>query len=385
MKISQKEFAPFFSVQQIDTEHFLGTAPSVFVGRYNYPYLNVGILAPPEVLEGAELYDAPREWSARNFQIRDVLQFRSTLINSRFQTNIKAKPKLLEITQEVAMASKPTEVEFFLDKKPVYKLETTGVETVIGAHAGLKKAILTENSRIDRRVDAVVSDTDFKAADALSHLYQKGYDETFLARLLSVGVLGVNFQRKIVPTRWSITAVDDTLGKMMIDEVKQYSSCDYQFAFGGYLGNYFLVLFFPRVWSFELFEMSISALQKGDVNFTRDYELYEGRKGYATECVGGYYAARLGILETFDGLKRQGAVLVLRFITDDYTAPLGVWVVREATRRALQQRTTCSSEAEMLKQAQQLVLAHFKVDIESLLSQSKVLEHIKTQKTLKDF
>lgn len=385
MKISRNGSVPFFSVRQINTEHFLGTAPSVFVGRYNYPHLNVGILAPPEVLEGAELYDAPREWSARNFQIRDVLKFRSALINSSFQTNIKAKLKVLEITQEVAMASKPTDVEFFLDKKPVYKLETAGVETVLGAHANLKKAILTGNPRIDRCVDAVVSDTDFKAADALSHLYQKGYDETFLTRLLSVGVLGVNLQRKIVPTRWSITAVDDTLGKMMIEEVKQYPSCDYQFAFGEYLGNYFLVLFFPRIWSFELFEMSVSALQKGAFNFTRDYELSQGRKGYATECVGGYYATRLGVLETLNGLKRQGTVLVLRFITDDYTTPLGVWVVREATRCALQQMMICSSEEEMLKQARQLALAHFSVDIESLLRQSKVVEHMKTQKTLKDF
>ena len=136
-----------------------------------------------------------------------------------------------------------------MQRKPVYQVKTSDVETVLGAHAQLKKAVLTSNPKINPHVEKAFSDTDLKAANALEILYKKGIDETALTRMLSVGVFGVKVQRKLVPTRWSITATDDTLGKSLLEEIREYKETDYQMFFGGYLGNYFLVLFFPRVWS----------------------------------------------------------------------------------------------------------------------------------------
>lgn len=372
---------PLFSVQRLEREHFLGTAPSVFVGTYNYPNLNVGILAPPEQVEGAELYDSPREWSSRNFHIPDVLQMRGALINSRFTMHIKTKPRFLELTQEVAMASKPTDVEFFLEKKPVYRLETSGMETVLGAHAPLKRALLTENPKISSLVEKVFSDTDLKAKDALVSLYAQGFDETFLTRLLSVGTLGVNAQRKLVPTRWSITATDDTLGKALIEEAKKFPVADFQLFFGGYLGNYFLIVFFPKPWSYELFEMAVSS----PGTYTTDYEFFDGRTSYAEHCVGGYYSVRLAVLEKLRSLKRQASVLVMRFITGEYTVPLGVWVTREAARKALCCPYPVQSFDEVLQTVQKIVAEKFRYPLDPILHESKVLQHIKTQRTIFDF
>ncbi|MFB6077089.1 MAG: hypothetical protein ABEK12_03090, partial [Candidatus Nanohaloarchaea archaeon] len=55
---------------------------------------------------------------------------------------------------------------------------------------------------------------------------------------------------------------------------------------------------------------------------------------YVDETAGGYYAARLGPLEYLDDIGRQAKVLIIREVTDDYWAPLGVWVVRETVRGA---------------------------------------------------
>ncbi|MSR85978.1 hypothetical protein EXS74_01115 [Candidatus Woesearchaeota archaeon] len=380
---------PQMKTIRLEKENFVGTAPSVFVGRYGYPNLNVGILAPPETVEkDGELYDAPKEWSSRGFQIQDVLDFRSVLINSRMQAPVKAAHKYIEITQEVAMASKPVDVEFFLQKKPTYQISTSNVETMLGAHAQLKRAVLTSNPHIDSRVDKVVSDNDLKASEAITTLYKKGFDETFLTRILSVGNLGLKTQRKLVPTRWGITATDDIIGKKLIEEIKDYKVTDYSLFFDGYLGNYFLVLFFPRIWSYELFEMYMpSTLLNPDeeVKFTTDHELYDGRKGYVSETAGGYYACRMGILEKLQSLKRQGSIVVLRFITDEYTTPLGVWVVREATRKALEKGREFASEDEMISYVKQFILQRLHFDISPLLKQSKILNYIHTQKTLFDF
>ncbi len=380
---------PQFKTRKLEKENFVGTSPSVFVGRYNYPTINVGILALPDVVvEESNLYDAPREWSQRNFKVNDVLDFRSVLINSKFQNSVKSMSKYVSLSQEVAMASRPVDVEYLLAKKPKYQVKTSDVETLIGANAELKKAMLMSNPYVDSRVDKVVSDTDRKANDSLNYLFKKGFDENFLTRILSIGTLGVKAQRKLVPTRWSITAVDDSLGKNLVDEVKDFKEADYSLFFGGYMGNYFLVMLFPRVWSYELFEMYMptSLLNMGnEVKYTTDYEFFDGRKSYANNCVGGYYASRLAVLEKLRSMKKQATVLVLRFITDEYTTPLGVWVVREAARKTMNTCETFNSEVEMIEYAQKLTQMHFSYDIDSILIKSQVLERCRTQKTLKDF
>tara|TARA_Y100000310_G_scaffold345217_1_gene462795 strand:- start:118 stop:1356 length:1239 start_codon:yes stop_codon:yes gene_type:complete len=378
-----------FQTNKLEKKEFLGTAPAVFVGRYNYPNLNVGILAPPDrIRKDAELFDAPKTWGQKNFSIQDVLKFRGALINSKFQTHIKSKPRFLEMSQEVAMAAKPIDIEFKLERKPVYQMKHLEIATPMGARASLRKADFQGNVKVNHKVDYIVSDNDLKSVDSLAALYKKGYDENFLTRLLSVGTLGLKTQRKLVPTRWSITAVDDTLGKQAIKEIKKYKESDYLLHFGGYMGNYFLIMFFPRVWSYELFEMYMpSTLMNPDreVKCTTDFEFYAGRKKYAEECAGGYYANRLPILEKLKEMKRQASVIVLRFTTDEYSVHLGVWVCREATRHALQTKRYFESEEEMLDYAKRFILTRFNFNIDSMMRKSKVYEQMKRQKSIKEY
>ncbi len=377
-----------FQTKKVETDNFVGTAPGVFVGRYGYPHINVGILAPPEHVDDAELYESPKTWGEKNFAIEDVLRFRSPLINTRRKNHVKTKPRFVAMTQEVAMAKKAVDVEFLLEKKPVYRMKHDAVETVLGAYADLRKAAFTENVKVERKVENVVSDTDLKANEGLKTLYTKGVNENVLTRLLSVGNLGVGSNRKLVPTRWSITATDDTIGKHLINEVKKFKPADYQFFYGDYLGNYFLVLFFPRVWSYELFEMYMptTLLNPGrNVKWTTDHELYGGRKKYVEETAGGYYASRLGILEKMKEMKRQASVIVLRFTTEEYHTHLGVWVVRQAVRKAMQQQYKFNSEEEMLDAARRLIARTFRYNIDNSLRQSKVYRQMKTQKVMADY
>ncbi len=380
---------PEFKTKKIEKDNFVGTSPSVFVGRYGYPNINVGLLAlPDKVVEESSLYDAPKEWASRNFQVNDILDFRSILINTKFQNSVKSQGKYLDLVKEVSMSIKPVDIEYLLHKKPVYQVKVSDVETVIGAKAQLKKAVATENIKVDSRVENIVEDKDLRAVEGLNSLYNKGFDENFLTRVFSMGNFGIEKNRRLVPTRWSITSVDDIIGKRLIEEVKDFKEVNYQMFFGNYLGNYFLILFFPRVWSYELFEMYLPSTllnSSDEIKFTTDHEFYDGRKTYAENCVGGYYASRLSVLEKFKSLKKQGAVVVLRFITEEYTTPLGVFVVREAVRKSLVNSISFSSEKEMLDYSHKLIFNKFKFDINCILKQSKIYSLIKTQKKLFDF
>jgi hypothetical protein len=368
-------------------DSFPTDAIAPFVGRFSYPNISMGILAPPQPEEDSSLYDAPRLWSSKNFTIPRIIDFRSSLINSRTSFNIKAKSSFLDLTQEIAMSSKPVNAEIKLREKPKFRLNLSSYIAPTGPRAALKKATLTQNPKIPRHVEKVFSDTDLKATDALVYLYKKNFDENFLSRLLSVGSIGLKPNRKLVPTRWGITATDDTLSRSLIEEIKNYPEANPTAYFGSYLGNHYLLLFFPAVWSYELFETYAGSKQFcGQCSYMTDYEPYGGRRNYAAETAGGYYTVRLAVAEKLKQLKRQASVLALRFITADYTLPLGVWVTREAARKALQSRPIeFSSQELMLAYARKLIKKKFNYDADVLLAKSILLRNIIHQVKLSKF
>lgn len=379
-----------FKVKELAKKDFFGSSPAPFVGHYGYPYVNVGILSPPEIREDAWIFDAPRQWAKENFEIPSIVDYRSALINSRFKVLVKEKSdKFLELSQEIGMASKPVDVEINLEKKPFLKLDFTPELAPMGPKGKLKRARATENPKIHTKVDKVVSDTDLKSTDAMIYLYKNEFDENFLSRILSTGTLGFKKNRKLVPTRWSITCVDSTLGNNFVKKIKDYQVSDFQLYFGGYLGNYYVIMFFPEIWSYELFETyapKASWNTSKDVQFATDYEPYEGRKVYAEECAGGFYATRIVLTEKLKQMKRQASVLALRFITEEYYVPLGVAIVREATRKAMNSKPiTFPSKEAMINYTKTLVKDKFNMDVDKILKYSILLKNVRTQKKLFSF
>ncbi len=360
-------------------QDFFGKSPNIFVGRYGYPDINVGFLSTEQYTEE----DAPINWTMKNYGIQKIIDLRTSLVNSNFKSNIKTfDDKLVDMGKEIALSSKPVDVEINLEKKPSFELSFNQDAMPHGPSVKLKKASITENPKIPTKVDKVTSDTDLKANQGLNLLYRKGYDEHYLTKIFSVGTLGIKEKRKLVPTRWAITAVDDTLGKQMVSEIKEYNVVDtFSAYYGNHLGNYFLVLIFPEVWSYELFEMPVSSTE-----YTHDVEGFNGRNAYAEETAGGYYAARLAILERLKHEKKQGFALTLRFISNDYWAPLGVWVVREAVRNTMKQKPIeFSSKELMIKYAKSLSKKKFGYDITKVLAASKILNEHHTQRKLWEF
>jgi len=380
------------STNQNFKQDFNGSAPAPFIGRYGYPHVNIGILSPQYSGE-TQHYDAPKLWSKGKFTIPQIAELRYNLVNSRMEWNIKDANKsnrFLQITQEVGMASRPVDLEINLQNKPLQSLKSEQEVAPFGPASQIKKAQITSNTKINQQVEKIVRDTDLKASSAITSLYQKGFDENFLTKLISVGNLGLKQNRILVPTRWSITAVDDTLGKNLIQEIKEFPIGEYQIFFGSYFGNYYLILAFPEIWSYELFETyinkTVNPWSKNGYAYSTNFEDYNGRKNYADECAGGYYAARLPILEKLKEQKRQSSILALRFITDEYTTPLGVWVVREATRKSLQEKPlTFASEELMLQYATELIQRKFTFDLNLILKESKLLKNKNKQKKLTAF
>jgi len=359
---------------------FYGENYNVFVGRFGYPDVNVGLLNISEPKKD-ETIDNPLLWSKDEYDINKIIQLRSNLINSNFKTQIKGfNDRFMDLVQDVSLADRPVDTEISLEKKPQFKLTFNQDTTPFGPSIKLEKARITENVHIPNKVDKIVND-DLTASEGLKELHEKGLDEYYLTKIFSVGNLGLDANKKLVPTRWSITAVDDTLGKNIISEIKDYPVSNYQLYFGGYLGNNYLIMFLPEVWSYELFEM-----QTRSSDAMHDFEKYHGRKSYATETAGGYYAARFSILQRLKLMRRQATVLALRLVTDDYWAPLGVWVVREAVKKCMNSTPIFfESREEMLSYTIKFIREKLNYNIEPIIKQSKLLKEVKNQKKISEF
>jgi DNA repair protein NreA len=358
-------------------KNFCGTSPAPFVGHYGYPNVNAGILSTSETVGNGRMYDDPGLWARKSYDSDDVIAVRKSLLNSMAMVNVRSNAKFMDICREVSMSSNPVDIDVNLAKEPRRSITFSNFTAPYGPSARLVNIRVIGNTKIDSVIDKVVDDSGLKAGSAIISLYGRNYDENFLSKLLSVGNIGLKHDRKLVPTKWSITAVDDIIGKDIIRKVKDFKEMDYCSYFGGYMGNYFMIMMFPSLWSYELFETLVA----GNGSYTTDYESYNSRKSYAEQTAGGYYASRLAVLEKLQLLKRQAAVLVLRFVTADYQTPLGVWVVRETVRTVLRNKPILFNSKELMSDyARKFIKMRFNVDIARFIDNSLLIDSLKQKK-----
>ena len=240
--------------------HFSGNSPpEIFIGRHNYPHINAGILSPEtEEQKSTEYLASPEIWHKQNMSIAKILTNRSELIYGRFQTSIKQAKinnKFITLMQEISMAYKSISTEFFLKKPPQKRLEISKGLPMIGNPAPLSNARLQENTKIKPKVNYLVTDTDAKSITTMQELHKANIPTTTISKILSAGLLGLKTQRKLVPTRWSITTTDDTISKYLLKKIKYYPEINQiELYHSEYNGNHYEILLLPDIFSFEVLE-----------------------------------------------------------------------------------------------------------------------------------
>jgi hypothetical protein len=378
----------FSQISKIDSI----SPPSVFIGsKLKYPLVNVGILSPLNKDENSWLYDDAKYWAENNLNIEEVMSLRNGLLNSRFQakvSDIRLNKKFVEVAKDVAISSRQIDVEIELKNRLIVGREKDKVLTPHGMRAGLKNVEITGNLKVDKKVDKIMND-EIKASEAIEYLYKNEFNEYTLSKILSVGVMGLKKNKKLVPTRWSITATDDMLGKQFLKNVREYPWIEnYELFFGEFMGNQYIILMFPSVWSYELFEMYLphSSWNPGnEIKASTDMEGYHGRKEYAFDTAGGYYASRFAVLEYLNSIKRQASVIALRVETPSYWAALGVWVVRESVKKALKREMKFAAREELIESVKKIGRIKYDFDFSNILDRSRLLKERKEQKSLQDF
>jgi hypothetical protein len=359
--------------------------PSVFVGRFGYPHVFVGPLTPP-IHGDTSIMDAPELWLGKS--IDEIAEIRLSLIRGNFRVKVDqpiGSNRLLDEVRDLALSNLSVEVEMFFKKKPSGVFLMDDEVQPFGASAPIE-SLKIGSLRLDHRLDKAYHDYDLKASDAVLELYKSSIPVSKIQRAFSVGAFGEYKRRRLVPTRWSITAVDSIISNALMENVRGNSIInEYRVYESDYLDNRFEILMIPDVWCYESIEAwypgTVWNPQGDRVVMYGDYEGFSGRTTYA-DMGGCYYAARLAVTERLVAEQRQASVLILREAHPGYIMPVGVWQVRENVRNALRKPPL---KFNRLEDALEYIFSKLSIPRDVWMRRSVLLKQVLHQRKITSF
>lgn len=355
------------------------TPPSVFIGSWNYPKVYAGPMIAP--LQGdTAILDMPESWIPENKTQEDIIGYRLNLIRGKQPVRITdLNNGFVEKLQDISLASCSIESEAEFGSKPRGAFFNER-DTPHGPSALIEKFDIG-NVKWDNSLEKVYYDGDLKAADAVTYLHSREVPFSNIQKAFSVGIMGTEKRRRLVPTRWAITACDSIIADDLLEEVRYFDLIDcYRLYEFGSLNNHYVVILTPTFWQFEWMEAFLHILGREELIFS-DYEHNEGKKGYSK--VGGcYYTCKMAVLEALVREKVQAGAIVLREAYTGYV-PLGVFNVRENVRNAMNQP---AENFEDLKTALSYISTKLRLPVERFVEKSTILQELlKGGQTTLDF
>lgn len=341
--------------------------PSVFVGSWNYPQVFAGPMIAP--LHGdTMIMDRPESWLPEKKTQEEIIKYRLNLVRGKQRVKVTSlHNRFIGKLQDIALSSVSLESRAEFQNAP--KGATFSHDHApFGPSAHLEQLEIG-NSRWEQHLEKAYYDDDLRAAEAVSHLHEMGLPFSSIEKAFSLGSFGMGKRRRLVPTRWAITACDSTLASRLLYKVRAFEPIDCcQVREFSSLNNYYAVLLLPTAWQYEWMEAFLHILGSEELIFS-DYENNAGKKGYSR--VGGcYYSCKMAVLEALAQEKKQAGAIVLREAYPGYV-PLGVFNVRENVRNAMLQQ---GQEFESMKAALQHISARLELPIKRFIEQSDLLQ-----------
>jgi len=361
--------------REVGTEIDGSSPPSVFIGSWNYPQVFAGPMIAP--LHGdTMIMDRPESWIAENKSQEEIIRYRLNLVRGKQKVKVtNLHQRFIGKLRDIALSSGSLESRAEFQQAP-RGATFSHDHTPFGPSAPLERLEI-ENSRWDQHLEKAYYDDDLLAADAVGRLHERGLPFSSIEKAFSLGSFGIGKRRRLVPTRWAITACDSTLARRLLHNVRGYEPIDsVQVREFSSLNNYYAVLLLPTAWQYEWMEAFLHILGREELIFS-DYENNGGKKDYSR--VGGcYYSCKMAVLEALAREKKQAGAIVLREAYPGYV-PLGVFNVRENVRNAMGQP---GQEFESMKTALQYISARLELPIKRFIERSDLLqEQLRSRQT----
>lgn len=355
------------------TKEIEGFGSNAIVGEKNYPQLKVFNISNED--KNSSFFQTSdivkKEYS-------DIVKLKAKNILGN-TNNIYIKQtnhKVLDEIKDIYKSRKPIEFTSKFDSELKFnKPIVNKLSGVLGTKNELLNIELNENAQTSNKIENY-SKGDVKSKEAIIQLYEKGINEHQIINLLSLGNWGLQINKKMVPSRWAITAYDQTIEKHLYSKLLKYSTIEnYELYFSSDKGNSFIIILLPDTFTFENFEFTPSGWNANDY-VGIDNKLNKSEP----DTAGGFFATKVAIFETLNQRRKSASIICLREI-DNYEIPLGVVFVRETVRQAMKNKIfNCSNKKELEEYLSRFHKNHF-----NWYKKSKTLEENGKQKKLRDF
>ena len=358
-----------------------GTSPpSVFIGSWNYPDVYAGPMIAPQHGD-TTIMDMPESWISQNHTQEEIIGYRLNLVRGKSMVNAAdLGSRFVEKLQEISLSSSSIESEVAFSSVPT---GTTFSEdhAPFGPSAGIERFEI-ESGRWDNKLEKVFYDTDLRSTEAVTDLHRQGVPFSSIQKAFSVGTMGMDRNRHLVPTRWSITACDTMIGDQLLMAVKKNPVIDtwrvHQFSS---LHNNYAVILMPTGWQYEWSEAFLKVLGNEELVFS-DHEGYKKKTEYS-HLGGCYYTCKMAVLEALARQQEQAGAIILREAHRGYV-PMGVFNVRENVRGAMRQP---AQEFEGIKGALSHIAESFSLPMTRFIEEGALLRETIRQRQcrLSDF
>ncbi len=318
--------------RELRSTHYQSHSGSALVFEARYPSVYVGpqlaVQVVPEYVAFPELM-----WG---LDLDTIVRIRSSTLYSYVRLGT-VRARVMDEVRDVALSIRPVLTEVRLRKRPILDLKFDGVTEPIGPRAPLDSISLSENPCIPYSVERLIEELG-RTRELVVELYRRGFIHSYIARVISCGLAGAPHRRRLVPTRWSISATDKVLSDFFVEQVRRFPvGSDYLVSWCRYLGNIYVVVLLPERWGLELIEVwlpsSVWVQVGGEAVVVRYCEYF---RGGSVPSDGGYLAVRYAVSRyLYEVQRRQYRGVVLRVVTSEYYSPVGSWQIRESIVRAL--------------------------------------------------
>jgi len=352
---------------QVGTEISGSSPPSVFIGRAGYPDVLAGPMIAP-VHGDTTIMDLPESWIAQGLAQEEIIGYRLGLVRGTRRVHAADhNSRYIGQLQEIALSAGSLESEAAFSHAPqgTYFSEEHPPH---GPSAPITDFAVS-GGRWNRDLESVYYDTDLPASDAIATLHTTGVPFSSIQKAFSAGTMGRERRRRLVPTRWSITACDTAIGNRLLSAVKRCTILDtvrvHEYAS---LHNRYAVILLPTGWQYEWTEAFCHVLGREELVFS-DYEGHRRKIGYSP--LGGcYYSCKMAVLEALFREQKQAGAIVLREAVNGYI-PLGVFNVRENVRHAMEQE---GREFEDLPSALAYLDGRFVLPVQRFITEGTLLQ-----------
>ena len=193
--------------------------PSVFIGSHAYPKVYAGPVIA--AFHGdTRIMDSPESWIPSRITQEEIIKYRLSLVRGkqRISADDIGNP-FVEKLQEIALSSSSVESEVTFETAPAGMM-FSDESSPHGPSARMEQFEI-EKGRWIPDLEKVYNDTDLGASGAVIDLHSRNVPFSSIQKAFSVGTMGFGRKRKLVPTRWSITACDTILGDHLLSRVRR--------------------------------------------------------------------------------------------------------------------------------------------------------------------